>query len=263
VGQLRYLGRWVALVATHALAVVFGLLSVFLPASAARRLLRLWSRSVLAATGIRFEHEGAVPTAGPMLVVANHVSFFDPLAVITACPDAVAVITHRVEHHPIIGRMFRNTQAVFVDGTTPKSLPGMIRGATAALRAGHLVLAYPEGTVRCREPGGAFPPAVFQAAIAADTPVQPVLTRCVLRDGTPTAQGTFCPWDEGPTAMFRRVLRIRGLVVKVTFFPIVEPGTARDRRELALLAKEPLDRAAGPMPSTCVGVTTQVPSKVL
>jgi 1-acyl-sn-glycerol-3-phosphate acyltransferase len=251
---MRYALRQIGLVATHVLAVVFGFLSVLLTRRAARRLLRVWARTVVRAAGIRVEVDGALPRSGPMLVVANHVSSFDALAMVARVPGIVSVATHHIRQDPIVGRITRNSGTIFVNGTTSAAVRTMVRDLAGALRAGHVVLVYPEGSMRCREPGGSFPPAVLQCAITTNTPVQPVLIRCVLRDGTPTAQGGWFVHDESVMAMVRRVLRIRGLVLKIRTFPAIDAATARDRRELALLAKAPLDSAAGPMPHTCVAV---------
>jgi len=251
----RYAVRQVGLLVTHGFAIVFGFLSVFLTQRATRRLLQVWARSVIRVAGIKVEIDGDFPRSGPMLVVANHVSFFDALAVLSRSSQIVPLATHQVARSPIIGRMCRNAGAIFVNGTTPTAIPAMVRDVTTVLRTGHVVLAYPEGTPRCRAPGGPFPPAVLQCAITANAPVQPVLTRCMLRDGTPTAQGCWFTYNEPATSMFRRVLRIRGLVIKIRIFPAIDPTVTRDRRDLAWVAKAPLDRTTGPMPHTCVAVT--------
>jgi 1-acyl-sn-glycerol-3-phosphate acyltransferase len=251
----HYAVRQIGLLATHGLAIVLGFISAFLAQRAARRLLQVWARSVIRVAGITVEVDGDFPRSGPMLVVANHVSFFDALAVLSRFPRIVSLGAQQIARNPIIGRISRNAGTIFVDGTTPAAIPAMVRDVTSALRAGHVVLAYPEGTLRCREPGGPFPPAVLQCAITANAPVQPMLIRCMLRDGTPTAQGCWFTYNEPITSMFRRVLRIRGLVIKISTFPTIDATTTRDRRELARIAKAPLDSAAGPMPRTCVAVT--------
>lgn len=251
----RYAVRQIGLLVTHGLAILFGFLSVFLTPRATRRLLQVWARSVMRVAGIKVEIDGYFPRSGPMLVVANHVSFFDPLAVLSRFPQIVGLGTHQIERNPIIGRMFKNAGTIFVNGTTPAAIPAMVRDVTTVLRAGQVVLTYPEGTPRCRAPGGPFPPAVLQCAITANAPVQPVLIRCILGDGTPTAQGCWFTYNEPATSMFRRVLRVRGLVIKISIFPAIDPTTTRDRRELARIAKAPLDRTTGPMPHTCIAVT--------
>lgn len=247
-----YAIRRVGLLATHGLAVLFGFLSVLLTPPAARWLRRVWTQSVIAVAGITVEVEGAVPRSGPLLVVPNHVSFFDPLALQARFPPMVCVSTRNIAGNPIIGRLFRNGGTIFVDGNSFTDIPAMVRDAATALRAGSLTLAYPEGAVRCKAPGGPFPPAVMQAAIAAHSPVQPVLIQCVLRDGTPTAQASWFPYDESLVTMFRRVLRIRGLVIRIRVFPAIDATSTRDRRELALVAKAALEDAVAAMPRTCV-----------
>lgn len=250
----RYAVRRAGLLATHGLAVLFGLLSLFLTERATTRLRKVWAWSVITVAGIKVDVEGGTPRSGPLLVVANHVSFFDPLALQSRFPPMVAISTQDIARNPIIGRMFRNAGTIFVDETAFGGIRTMVRGATEALRAGEVVLAYPEGSIRCKPPGGPFPPAVMQSAITAGAPVQPVLIRCVLRDGTPTAQASWYSHDENVVTMFRRVLRIRGLVIQIRSFPVIDAISVGDRRELAVIAKRPLDNAAGSMPRTCVNL---------
>lgn len=248
----RYAVRRAGLVVTHGLIVLFGFLSVVLTPQAARWLRHVWARSVIAVTGITVEIEGEVPRSGPVLVTPNHVSFFDPSALLARFPPVVGIATRHIARNPVMGRLFRNCETIFVDGNSFADIPAMVRDATAALRAGALMVAYPEGAVRCMAPGGPFPPAVMQAAIAAGSPVQPVLMQCVLRDGTPTAQASWFPYDESLGTMLRRVLRIRGLVIRIRVFPAIDSAAARDRRELAQVAWAALEDATGPMPRTCV-----------
>lgn len=254
VGTARYVLRRAAFACTHVVAVVFGFATVVLSQRLSRRLLSSWARVVLRATGITVEVRGAPMRPGANLMTYNHVSFFDAFAVWTLFPGAVAVSTHQSRNHPVIGRLTRNSGTVYVDGTTPKALPGMVRDVTAGLNAGNAVFVAPEGCIRCHVPGGPFPPAVLQAAINADAAVQPMLIRCVLPDGGSTAQAAWFTSTEDLATMLRRVLRIRGLRIRVTCFPAINASVAADRRELAALAKQPIDDAAGPMPGTCVGV---------
>ncbi|GAA4863649.1 lysophospholipid acyltransferase family protein [Saccharopolyspora cebuensis] len=252
VGPPRRAARRLAFAASCALAYVLGLVAAALRPPAARRLLGLWCRSALRAAGIRVRIDGVGEHSGPTLVVANHVSFFDGLAMLAAHPHLVGVGTHQSRSNPVLGRLFTRSGVIFVDGTDRAAIPGMVRDVAAELAAGDSVLVYPEGAPRCREPGGPFRPAVFQAALDAGVPVQPVLTRCVLRDGTPTARASWYTGEEEVGSMLDRVFRMRGLELRITLLPPVELTDARDRRELARTAWDRLVDRTGPLPSDCV-----------
>ncbi|WP_461144562.1 lysophospholipid acyltransferase family protein [Salinifilum aidingensis] len=242
--------RQVAVAVSHLVAIAFGWASRWSSERSARRLLQLWSRCLLRAAGISVRIDGAPEHPGAKLVTSNHVSAFDGMAMLARFGHFVLVADSGSADNPVFGRLSRASGAVFLEGGG-SGLVTMVRSVAGALRSGESVLVCPEGEIRCREPGGPFPPAVLQAALDADVAVQPVLLRCVLADGTPTARATFFAQDESPAAMLRRVLRMRGLHLHITLLPPLDPGTARNRRDLAVLAKRPIDELAGPLPDSC------------
>jgi 1-acyl-sn-glycerol-3-phosphate acyltransferase len=254
VGRLHYLIRRCAFAGTYVVAFVFGLLSLCCDEPTSRRLLRCWARLRVRATGARVVVEGTPATAKPALLVANHVSNLDAMVMWTVAPFTV-VSVDQTRRHPALGRLSRGAGTIFHSQAALSTLPALISDTTEALRAGVDVLVFPEGKVRCAAPGGPFSPSSFQAAINARAVVRPVLIDYEVAGGASTARvarlGT-----EPISAEFHRIMRMRGLVFRVRVFADIDTA-GRTRGQLAALAKEPLEIAAGGMPATCARVRNE------
>ncbi|WP_395725127.1 lysophospholipid acyltransferase family protein [Nakamurella sp.] len=172
----------------------------------------LGSRMLLRALGIRLLTTGAARD-GAALVVANHVSWVDILA-ITATSPVVPVAKCEVAHWPLIGPLARRTGTVFVSRRIGRDLPATVDRITSALRRGYRVLLFPEGTTTSGGPPGAFHRAGFQAAVDAAAPVQPVSIDYADRRGRPTGSTAFVG-DDTLLASTWRVLRAGPVLVRV------------------------------------------------
>ena len=67
-----------------------------------------------------------------------------------------------------------------------RRLPDVVRTVADRLRAGQTVVAFPEGTTWCGLGYGTFRPAMFQGAVDAGRPVQPLRLTYHHRDGQPS-----------------------------------------------------------------------------
>jgi 1-acyl-sn-glycerol-3-phosphate acyltransferase len=227
VGRARTLLRLVTLSAV----LVLGLLVVPLLRGLAVRTL---ARTMLAALGVRLRRRGPAPRPGSLLV-ANHVSWLDILALLTVEP-ARLVAKHDVRGWPGIGAMAAMSGAIFLDRSRPRALPATVGEVAAALRAGRSVAVFPEGTTFCGavslEAGhsGGFRPAVFQAAVDARAPVVPI----AISYGSTAAAfiGDDTLWSS-----VVRVARQRDLTVTLTTAPALHPEAGADRRMLARAAQ--------------------------
>ena len=99
----------------------------------------------------RYELDGLehLPETGPAMVVANHRSYFDPVAIAVACakrgrsPRFLA--KREVFDAPLVGQLVRATGAIRVDRGTGAEEP--LLQAARALDAGELVVVLPQGTI--------------------------------------------------------------------------------------------------------------------
>ncbi|MEU1132553.1 lysophospholipid acyltransferase family protein [Streptomyces sp. NPDC005900] len=208
------------------------------------RLLRAEARAVLGALGVRLETGGARCLSAPdgtgvgTLVVANHISWLDAVALLAVEP--VRVLAKReVGRWPVVGTLARRAGTRFIDrGGSPRRLPDMVEELAGDLRGGASVLVFPQATTWCAAAGGRFRRAAFQAAADAGAPVRPV-TVAYRQAGAPTATAAFLG-DEDFTTSLRRVAAARGLTVRITAHP---PVRGADRRILAATARQAVTSA--------------------
>ncbi len=245
----RRLGRAVALLGMLGVGIGLAVLLAVLPAGERHALTRGWARATARACGVRLTVRGRLPRRR-VLLVANHVSWWDILAVLAVAP-ARLVAKHEVGHWPLIGVLARAAGTLFVDRSRPRELPAAVGRVAATLRAGRSVAVFPEGTTwcggraGCRPPAG-FRPAMFQAAIDAGAPVVPLRIgyRCGAT-GAPTTAPAFVG-DETLLRSVRRVLAARELWVTVEIAAPLYPDDFADRRTLARAAESTVRLVALP-----------------
>jgi 1-acyl-sn-glycerol-3-phosphate acyltransferase len=228
---LRQLVRVTATLAILLGAALAGIATRVLPRSrrpvAAGALLRGTARRLLRVLGVRVTRSGPALPARRALLVANHISWLDILALLTVA-DVRIVAKTEVAAWPVIGRLARLSGAIFIDRDRPRTLHATVVEIREALTRGHLVAAFAEGTTSCGRHPVPYRPAVFQAAIDADACVVPIGLGYRTADGSATSQPAFIG-EETLLASLRRVLampRLRlDLRVGDRLYP--EPGTPR------------------------------------
>jgi long-chain acyl-CoA synthetase len=167
--------------------------------------------------------------AGPCLVISNHVSVLDPLAIIAALPDEVL---HRTYWGGWTGIMFRNpimrlisraVQVLPID-QSGRPLADVALGA-AALARGYNLVWFPEGG---RSRDGILQP--FQSGIGLLVEAYPIPIFPVWVQGTFEAlpTGSWWPRRQSVTILF-------GEPINPALLDISESGADRYRRIAALL----------------------------
>ncbi|MEV8514051.1 lysophospholipid acyltransferase family protein [Dactylosporangium sp. NPDC051484] len=194
------------------------------------------ARAVLAALGVRHSASGRIPQAGALLV-ANHVSWLDVIVILAHAP-ARLLAKREVRSWPLIGRLAATLGTVFVDRSRPKSLPATVAEVSRNIGAGGVVAVFPEGTTWCGRMGGAFRPAMFQAAVDAGVPVVSVRLTFA-QSGVVSTVAAFIG-DETLLASIKRVVAARDLSVNLRAHPKLHPAPCdphtHSRRVLARAA---------------------------
>ncbi|MFH7340018.1 lysophospholipid acyltransferase family protein [Streptomyces sp. KHY 26] len=194
-----------------------------------------WCRAVVRAIGVRVRVTGAAAPDGGLLLVANHVSWLD-IPLLAAVRPARMLGKTEIRRWPVAGALAARGGTLFIDRDRLRALPGTVATITEALRGGSAVAAFPEGSTWCGRAHGRFHRAVFQAALDAGVPVQPVGLRYWLEDGGTGTAAAFVGEDTLLASLWR-VARTRGLVAEVEVRPVIAPGTHPDRRALAAAAQ--------------------------
>jgi len=143
---------------------------------ARRARIRWWSGRMIALLGAELRVEGQF-RAGAKLVVANHVSWLDILAVHAVCPEARFVSKADVKQWPLVGRLVDSAQTLYLERERKRDALRVVHQIAEALKAGDTVAAFPEGTTGDGVTLLPFHANLLQAAIATETPVQPVALR--------------------------------------------------------------------------------------
>ncbi len=231
------------LAAATAAGPVVGALPGTLRSRAARALLRGTARTLLRVLGIRVTHGGPTLPTSRALIVANHISWLDIIALL-ATADLRIVAKTDVAAWPVIGRLARLSGAIFIDREHPRTLPATVAEIRDALAAGQVVAVFAEGTTSCGGHSTPYRPAMFQAAIDAGARVVPLALRYRLADGTPTPRPAFIG-DETLMTSLRRVLAMRSVRLEMRAGTGLYPQTGASRRALARIAAAamPVDRA--------------------
>jgi 1-acyl-sn-glycerol-3-phosphate acyltransferase len=215
----------------HALhgAAVCAFVFPFLDEAGRMRRVAWWGAGMLRALGIRLEFEGSI-RAAPVLLLANHVSWLDILA-IDALRGVRFVSKADVRHWPLIGYLVASGGTLFIERERKRDALRVVHHVAEALRAGATVAVFPEGTTGS---GAVILPLhanLLQAAIATEVPVQPV----VLRYSEPGAPFSAAPDYSGETTLVQsawRVARTRSLVAHVRALPPLATAHV-ERRALA------------------------------
>lgn len=148
-------------------------------------------RRVMSVHGIEVEVRGALPPPGALLV-ANHVSWLDPLAVIAATP-ALPIAKSEVGSWPIVGPLARGGGVQFVERHAPRSRALVVARIEQLLRRGASVLNFAEGTTTGGREVLPLRPASFRAAHDALAPIVPVAIRWSRDEAAWTGDATFLP----------------------------------------------------------------------
>lgn len=210
------------------------------PGSFGAALIRGWSRAFLAMFGVRVRHVGAA-LEDPVMFVANHGSWMD-ISVLHTQREAGFVAKAEIARWPLISWMARRAGTIFHQRGSTHSLGAVMDIMSERLRGGYSVAAFPEGGTAPAGTLKVFHARIFQAALDANAPVQPVAIR-YLRDGTPWPGVSFRP-GESFVGNLWRVLGERRIDVEVHFLdPVVI--TEEGRRRMADTARARIAQALG------------------
>jgi 1-acyl-sn-glycerol-3-phosphate acyltransferase len=178
----------------------------------------------------------AFPRRGPVLIIANHSAWFDPIWLGKVLPRRlIAMMTSRYFDVPVLRWMMINlAQAIRVDtGRFRRDVPEL-REAIRALDRGDCVLIFPEGSMRRREeqPLRMFGQGVWH--ILNERPGTPVVA-CWIEGGW----GSYFSYKDGPPTKKKRFDWHRLIRIAVGSPHTLPPDVLADQRatRLALMGE--------------------------
>ncbi len=227
-------GVWrLARALSHALAGWFTIVFLFprLGPHAQQARVQVWAGQMLRILGIGLQVRGTPPAEGPVLLVANHISWLDIL-VMHAARHCRFVSKSEVRRWPLIGTLATGAGTLYIERAKRRDAMRVVHHMAESLRAGDVVAVFPEGTTSDGTTLLPFHANLIQAAVSAGAPVQPVALRYVNRHGASDSPAPLYIGDDTLVASLWRTVSARPFKAGVTFG---EPQTpqGRDRRTWA------------------------------
>jgi 1-acyl-sn-glycerol-3-phosphate acyltransferase len=204
------------------------------------RLIRWWSRMLLRIFGMRSVRIGQ-PLPDAVLFVANHTSWID-IVMLHSQRAACFVAKSEIARWPLVGWMAACAGTIFHRRGNNHSLSSVMQVMVERLRGGRSVAVFPEGGSGYNGVLKVFHARIFQAALDADVPVQPVALRFA-RNGVRIIDAGFRVNE----SFVHNILRLLGeapLDAEVHFLAAV-PASPDARRRMAELSRERIDTALG------------------
>lgn len=211
------------------------------------RHIRRWSRRLLAMCNVTVELD---PASAPLLdhaaVVANHVSWLD-IFVIHALHPCHFVAKAEIRAWPLAGWLAEKAGTVFIARGSRRDLRHIFKGLVHSLQAGQRVAFFPEGTTAAQGHLLPFHANLFEAAVDAKVPVQPLALSYRDSTGAPHPAVDFI----GETTFAASLLAILdGPPVRARVHSLAPlEGAGAHRRELADASHAAIAAALGITPA--------------
>ncbi|MDE1183005.1 lysophospholipid acyltransferase family protein [Paraburkholderia sp.] len=216
---------------------------------------RAWSLKMLRLCGMRLVvHNDSARLDAGALVVSNHVSWID-IYVINAWRPTPFVSKAEIRRWPVVGWLAQQLGTVFIQREKRSDAKRIMHELAQRLSAGELMCVFPEGTTSNGLTLLPFHANMYQAAVSAARPVQPL---CLMYEDARGRQSTAPAYidDLSLGQSLELVLRGGPLTAHVYVGEPIAPGD--DRRSLAAQSQEAIDtalrnmqraRVASPSPS--------------
>ncbi|MGA8515735.1 MAG: lysophospholipid acyltransferase family protein [Burkholderiaceae bacterium] len=199
-----------------------------------------WAQSFLRILRVELRTTGQSVTTGPLMVVANHISWLDILVMLAVQPVHF-VSKSDVRHWPLIGWLATNAGTLYIERASRRDALRVVHHIAEALTeppespvpyTASIIAVFPEGTTSDGSVVLPFHANLIQAAISAHAPVQPIALRY---NDAATGQISRVPTyidDETLIASVWRLLASPDVQAVVHFTP-VQHANGRDRRTWA------------------------------
>ena len=233
----------------HALTGLLTIILVFPRLTVEQRQMRVqvWSLAMLGRLGIALRVVGQPAVSGPMLLVANHISWLD-ITAMHAARYCRFVSKSDIRQWPLIGALAAGVGTLFIERASRRDAMRVVHQVATSLQDGEVVAIFPEGTTSDGNTVLAFHANLIESAIAVDAPVQPVALCFVDRaSGQPTRAPCYIN-DDTLAGSVWRTLTAPSITAVLTFGES-QCARGRDRRTWAADLREEVIRLREPRKS--------------
>ena len=195
-----------------------------------------WSQALLRIAGVQLQVKGQPAQKAPALLVCNHISWLD-IAVVHAAVHCRFISKDDVRDWPLMGTLATGAGTLYISRASRRDALRVVHHMAQALGQGDALVFFPEGTTSDGSTILPFHSNLFQAAIAADAPVQPLGLRF---EDAHRAEISLVPGYVGDESLLQSVWRTLGappLRAVLSFGP-AQTAQGRDRRQFAAALRE-------------------------
>jgi 1-acyl-sn-glycerol-3-phosphate acyltransferase len=202
--------------------------------------IRHWQAGLLRVFGLRTRRYGT-PLPGAVLFVANHVSWID-ITLMHSQRVMGFVAKAEISRWPVVGWLASQGGTIYHHRGDNASLHGVMHQMVQRLEAGHAIGVFPEGRTTDGEHIGVFHARIFQPAVVAAVPAQPV----ALKYGARGSAQTTVAFQRGEHFL-GNFLRLLGEPAREAEVHFLEPVAAADdgRRRMADTCRDRIIAAMG------------------
>ena len=189
-----------------------------------------WSQHMLALLGVQLELRGNAARGGPVLLVGNHISWLDILAMHAA--QHVRFVAKSVVRWPVIGTLSTGAGSLYIEREPRRDALRVVHHMAEASQRGDVIAVFPEGTTSDGVGLLPFHANLLQAAISSGAPVQPAALRFL---DSKTRVASLTPCYIGDDTLVGSLWRtVTGSpVTAVVHYGMPQDASGRDRRAWA------------------------------
>ncbi|CAH2793381.1 MAG: Acyl-CoA:1-acyl-sn-glycerol-3-phosphate acyltransferase (EC [uncultured Caballeronia sp.] len=201
---------------------------------------RVWSLEMLWLSGMKLVvHNDEARLDSGVLVVGNHVSWID-IYVINAWRPTPFISKAEIRKWPVVGWLAHQLGTVFVQREKRSDVKRIMHELAQRLHAGEMMCVFPEGTTTDGRSLLPFHANMFQAAVSASCPVQPI---CLMYEDAQGRQSTATAYvgDMSLNDSLNALLSATPLTAHLYVCNPLAPGA--DRRLLASEAQASVSAA--------------------
>ncbi|MFT3778024.1 MAG: lysophospholipid acyltransferase family protein [Ottowia sp.] len=203
-----------------------------------------WARDFLTLWRIDLEVRGQPPAHGPLLLVANHISWLDIL-VLHAAGFCRFVAKSDVRRWPVIGMLATGAGTLYIQRESRRDALRVVHHMRDALLRGEVVAVFPEGTTSDGTVLLPFHANLIQAAVSAHAPALPVALQFIDgRTGRPSLAPIYIG-DQTLVGSIWRTLTTPGTRAVVSYGQ-PQPPEGRERRAWAAELRAAVAALRGP-----------------